>query len=184
MVLGVDEFRVSRSGLKYTSIREGVYAEAFPLFLNWYPSTTDIYLPSDGPIAYASRAELGEATAKLMLRDDLSEEKVVLLTGPKTYTFAEIVKVVNKVLGKEILVHEISYEEYVARSVDGDEGAKPVQFFEKMKTLYEGVEKGDGKEVDPLMGELLGRTPKDGAEVVEELLRGNGGYTWHQNYLR
>lgn len=58
----------TRSGVTYTNIRMGVYADAFPCFLNWYPSTEKLYLPSDGKTAYASRQELGEATANLMVK--------------------------------------------------------------------------------------------------------------------
>lgn len=44
--------------------------------------------------------------------------------------------------------------------------------------------KGDGKTVDPLMGKLLGRMPKDGRQVVKELLAADSEYTWHQNYAK
>ena len=152
--------------------------------LNWYPNTTDLYLPADGPIAYASRTELGEASAKLILRDDLQSDRVVLLTGPRACTIAEMVDAINRVLGKKIVLHRVSFEEYVAKNAEGDQGGKPRQFFENWKTFYQGVEAGDGKEVDPLMEILLGRRPKSGVEVVEELLRGDQEYTWHQNYTK
>ena len=47
----------------------------------------------------------------------------------------------------------------------------------------EGVAKGEAETVDPLMEELLGRRPKDGVQVVEELLRKDHEYMWHQNYM-
>lgn len=51
------------------SVRMGIYADAFPCFLNWYPTdpNQNLYFPSSGSIAYASREGLGEATAKLMV---------------------------------------------------------------------------------------------------------------------
>lgn len=59
-------------GTKWTSVREGLYIDAFPLWLNWYPTDRKqvLYLPDDGGrgVAWATREELGEATAKLMLK--------------------------------------------------------------------------------------------------------------------
>jgi uncharacterized protein YbjT (DUF2867 family) len=172
----------SRSGLTYTSIREGVYADAFPVFMNWYPDTKELFLPADGPVAWASRAELGEATAKLMLKEGF-ENQIVLLTGPKTYTFADIVDTIRKITGKELILHRVSAEEYVTKNAAIDEGKKPAQFFEAWRSLLEGVAEGEVVDVDPLMGELLGRQQKDGLRVIEDLLKENPGYTWHQNYM-
>jgi hypothetical protein len=42
----------------------------------------------------------------------------------------------------------------------------------------------DGETVSGEMEEVLGRRPKDGREVIMELLRQNRDYTWHQNYAR
>ena len=54
-----------RSGLTYTSIREGIYTECFTIFLDWYPEHTGtMALPADGEVAYTPRAELGEASAR------------------------------------------------------------------------------------------------------------------------
>lgn len=33
-----------------TSVQEGIYAEAFPLFLNYYPSSQILRLPADGAV--------------------------------------------------------------------------------------------------------------------------------------
>ena len=38
------------SKLNWTAVREGIYTEAFPVFLNWYPTNAaqTLLLPSDG----------------------------------------------------------------------------------------------------------------------------------------
>lgn len=150
--------------------------------MNWYPSSKDIFLPADGPVAWASRAELGEATAKLMLKEGY-ENQIVLLTGPKTCTFADIVEMIKKITGNQLTLHMVSAEEYVTKNAAIDEGKKPAQFFEAWRSLLEGVAAGEVQDIDPLMEELLGRQPKDGLQVIEGLLKENSGYTWHQNYM-
>lgn len=111
------------------------------------------------------------------------ENQIVLLTGPKAYTFADIVDTIKQVIGKELTLHRVSAEEYVTKNAAIDEGKKPVQFFEAWRSLIEGVAEGEVETVDPLMRELLGRPPIDGLKVIEDLLRENPGYTWHQNYM-
>ena len=172
-----------RSGITYTSVREGIYAEAFPLFLNYYPSTQILRLPADGPVAYASRAELAEATANLMIVGGY-EMEAVLLTGPKAVTLADLVETINDVTGREITIEKMPIDKYAKESAESDEGGKTEWWFKKRISWYDGLDGGDGKAVDPLMERLLGRKPKDGTEVVRQILAADPDYTWHQNYAK
>lgn len=178
-----DLLKCVRSGITYTSVREGIYAEAFPLFLNYYPSSQILRLPADGAVAYASRAELAEATANLMMRSG-HEKEIVLLTGPKAVTLAALAETINNVTGKRIAVDKMPFEKYAKKSAENDEGGKSEWWFEKRVSWYDGIAKGDGKAVEPLMEQLLGRKPKDGTEVVREILTADPNYTWHQNYAK
>ncbi|KAI9699627.1 MAG: hypothetical protein M1836_002661 [Candelina mexicana] len=188
------ESSLADSNILYTSIREGCYADSFPLKLTWYPTSTKIYLPlPDGPVAYASRTELGEATANLMLRSTPTSfaNNIALLTGPAAYTVGQIADAVAEASSRDLEVERVATkEEYVRAMVEYDKGegrgGKSEGFFGKWWTLHEGLAKGEGATVHPLMEELLGRRPRDGREFVMELVREgekNGkGYTWHQNY--
>ncbi|KAI9802300.1 MAG: hypothetical protein M1833_001806 [Piccolia ochrophora] len=98
---------LQESGISYTSVREGIYADCFPVLMNWYPSSTEVLLPADGPIAFASRAELAEATAQLRLKEPPTEDRV-LLTGPRTHSLADLVKIMQRVTGKELRTEDVS----------------------------------------------------------------------------
>ena len=178
-----DPLIVIRSGITYTSVREGIYAETFPLFLNHYPSSQMLRLPADGAVAYASRAELAEATANLMMRSG-HENDIVLLTGPTAVTLAALVETINDVTGNNIAVDKTPFEKYAKVSAEHDEGGKSEWWFDKRISWYDGLAKGDGKAVDPLMEQLLGRKPKDGTEIIREILTDDPNYTWHQNYAK
>lgn len=58
------------SGLTYTIIREGIYSESWPLYFGfWSPEegTNEVVIPhGDGAIAWASRVDLGEGTARIL----------------------------------------------------------------------------------------------------------------------
>ncbi|KAF2395900.1 NmrA-like family protein [Trichodelitschia bisporula] len=177
------EDMLRRSGIKFTTVREGVYAEAWPLFLNWYPESESVVLPADGPVAWTSREELGEANARLMMRGGF-ENQVVLLTAGETITFAKVVEIINAVTGRGVKFEIVDAEEYVRRNGTGDQGGKPAAFFGKMVSWFEGIAAGDAGTTDPLMKEVLGREPKAGSEAIRELLVGSRGeYIWHQNHF-
>ncbi|KAB8263618.1 hypothetical protein BDV32DRAFT_110749 [Aspergillus pseudonomiae] len=175
------EEMLRKSGVTYTSIREGVYTDAFPVFLNWYPDSTTVPLPCDGPMAMTLRSELGEATARLMIAGG-HENEIVLLTAEDTIRPSEIVDIINATTGRQVQFQRVSPEEYIQTYAGNDKGGKPKTFFEKTLTWYEGIEKGELVTTHPLMRELLGREPTKPREAIRGLLA-NPDYTWHQNHV-
>ena len=60
---------LKQSGLTYTIIREGIYSESYPLYFGfWNPSRgSEVKVPyGDGGIAWVSREDLGEGTARVL----------------------------------------------------------------------------------------------------------------------
>ncbi|KAE8353440.1 hypothetical protein BDV28DRAFT_108127 [Aspergillus coremiiformis] len=170
------------SGVTFTSIREGLYTEAFPLLLNWFPDSTTVPLPGDGPMALTLRSELGEATARLIIAGG-HENRIVLMTSQETIRASEIVDIINQTTGRQVRFERVTPEEFVQTYADKDKGGKPKAFFEKTLTWYEGIEKGELATTHPLMKELLGREPTKPRDAIKGLLTENPNYTWHQNYV-
>ena len=140
-------------------------------------------LPGDGDIAYASRDELAEANAIMLLSEQYKNE-TVLLTGPSAVSLRKMIETVNSVTGRNIIVREVSAEDYVIENAKRDIGRKPESFFQKRVSWFEGVVNGDGKTVDHTLENVLGRRPKDGVQIVKELLKDNPLYSWKQNYFK
>ncbi|KAE8415286.1 hypothetical protein BDV36DRAFT_311047 [Aspergillus pseudocaelatus] len=176
------EEMLRKSGVTYTSIREGIYTEAFPIFLNWYPDSTSVPLPSDGPMALTLRSELGEATARLMIAGG-HENETVLLTAEDTIRPSEIVDIINTTTGRQIKFERVSPEEYIQIYGGNDKGGKPKAFFQQTLTWYEGIEKGELATTHSLMRELLGKEPTKPRDAIRGLLSEDPNYTWHQNYV-
>ncbi|KXG47205.1 uncharacterized protein PGRI_010750 [Penicillium griseofulvum] len=175
------EDMLKEAGINFTSIREGLYTDAFPVFMGWYPNTPTVHLPSDGPIAFTLRSELGEANARLMIRGGYDRE-IVLLTAQETITFSEIVDVINETTGRNVQLELVSPEEFVRLKAGSDEGGKPEGFFKVLLSWYESISKGETSTIDPLMADLLGRQPTSPREAIRALLTENRDYEWHQNY--
>ncbi|KAJ5091971.1 hypothetical protein NUU61_006841 [Penicillium alfredii] len=170
------------SGITFTSIREGCYTDAFPVFMGWYPTTSTVYLPSDGPVAFTLRDELGEATARLMIRGGHDKE-IVLLTAQQIVTFQEIVDVINDTTGRQVRLQLVSPDEFVRLKANDDEGGKPEGFFRMLLSWYDAIANGETATTDPLMADLLGREPVSPREAIRAFLTEDRDYVWHQNYI-
>jgi len=151
--------------------------------MGWYPSTSAVYLPSDGPMAFTLRSELGEATARLMIRGGKNyNKKIVVLAAQQTLSFAGVVDVINRTTGRQVQVELVSPEKFVQLKTADDEGGKPEAFFRFVLSWYEAISNGDASFTHPLMAELLGREPTPADEAIRGLLIENPDYEWHQNY--
>jgi hypothetical protein len=165
----------------FTCIREGIYTECFPLFLNWYPETTTITLPADGEIAFTSRPELAECTARLMLRGGF-ENMTILLTAGETITAKELVMVINETTNRRVELQYVSPEEFIRESELHDKGGKSRAFFEVLASLWEAAARGELRTTTGLMWEILGRDPMTPRDAVRQLLVEDRDHTWHQMY--
>ncbi|BCS20811.1 putative NmrA-like family protein [Aspergillus puulaauensis] len=179
----ITEKLLKESGLTYTAIREGVYTEAFPVFINWYPDSTTVRLPADGEIAWTRRTELGEATARIMIRGGY-ENQTVLFTSEETITTKELVDILNEATSRQVKFEIVSPEEYVRVNSANDHGGKPQAFFEMVATWWQDIAKGELRTTDGLMRDVLGREPTKPRDAIKQLLAEDRDYTWHQNYAR
>ncbi|KAK5801373.1 hypothetical protein VI817_003585 [Penicillium citrinum] len=175
------EKMLQESGLTYTCIREGIYTEAFPLFLNWYADTTHIMLPCDGEIAFTSREDLAEGTARLMLSGGYANQ-TVLFTAGKTISAREMVDIIHQSTGQKLQIRYVSEEEYLTHNTHHDRGGKPAELFKTVSSWWMAAARGELKTMDGLLGEILGREPLAPQDAVRQLLQKEGDHVWHQNY--
>ena len=125
-----------RSGTRYTIIREGPYAHQFMEYLNYRPGSTEIVIPCDGPVCWASRADLAEATARILhAPSDTYINETLLLTGPRVVTLSVVSGMVGKIVGKELHVIILPMEGWIEGAIEAglDEWT--------VKTFYASVNK-------------------------------------------
>jgi hypothetical protein len=182
--------------LKFLSLRAGIYTDAFPLYLNWYPSSTKVLLPntqppvSEGRIAFTSRDELGEGMAAFLAKGldafpsikPKTDKNIVLLTSQATHTLEELVQAISQAKGAETPIEYLEPGEWIAASAKDDVGNKAKAWFEARLVVLEGFNQGEAEVVDDALATVLGRTPETGFEGVQRLLREDSGFTWHQNH--
>lgn len=105
--LGTEQ-AIKASGIPYTILRDGWYAENLFMSLphalqtgSWYTST------SDGRIAHITRADTAAALAGAVLKAG-SDSKTYTLTGTKSRTAEEIAAVVSAATGKPLKVVHVT----------------------------------------------------------------------------
>jgi hypothetical protein len=128
-------------------------------------------------MTFTSRAELGEANGKLLIKGGY-ENEIILLTANEALHAADVVKIINQITNRQVELVLTSPERYVECRKKNDEPRKPDSYWEHILNWLEGFAKGDTEMTDPLMGELLGREPKSGSQAICELLEENPNATW------
>lgn len=172
---------LQESGLKYVIIREGIYAESWWLYSGFQPASgydssekdnsgIDMVIPNDGPVAWVSWDELGEATATILAHYKDYIGQTLRLTGSETMTITNIAQLVEGATKRKVLV----------KVVGKDEAAK---YHKEKKSVPEGrfwiinswsgwhdeIANGETAVIDPLLEKLLGRRPRSMEEMANGL---------------
>lgn len=175
----------SDTGFTYTSIREGLYSESFPIYTAFLdpksaPDGFEVEIPHDGGgpgVSWVKRDELGEASAKLIARycgvgGQFPQQLVngkVLLTGSKEISLAETVDILGRAVGKSFKIRQVPVVEYIklpqVLHTFGDEEKAGT-----WATAWEGIKAGETGLVTEDMEEILGRKPEDYEKTIREML--------------
>lgn len=181
------EAYLKASGIAYTIIREGIYSESYPLYLGFFDHKSggdEVCIPEDGRrgIAWASRDELGEATARLIARvynGDMSSSPPILnnsllFSGPEVISLSSIASSITDVLSlpRLLRIKYVTMEEY-ATSAAALKRLGP-EFARLWATTYEALKRGECAVVTSTLEEVLGRRPKEMKTMLKEVLKDDG----------
>ncbi|WQF87072.1 Putative NmrA-like domain, NAD(P)-binding domain superfamily [Colletotrichum destructivum] len=184
------EAAASDPSFTYTSVREGLYSESYPIYTAFFditapaPHTTttttktdEILIPHDGSgpgVAWVKRAELAEATAKLISQYSWDPDQFphvndkVLLTGPRVWSLAETVEVLGRAAGRDVRIRRVDVDEYVKLpQVLARFGSR-----EKARTwatAWEAIAKGETAVVTDTLREVIGRHPEEFDVTIKRL---------------
>lgn len=167
----------------YTSVREGLYSESFPIYTAWFDPKNpvdEITIPHSGAgpgVSWVKRDELGEATAKLVVAYVKNPagfsylNKKVLLSGQREISLAETVDILGRAIGKKLHVKEISVDQYVDLPQIGDKHTyHGVDLSREWSTAWEAIRNGETAIVSPAIKEILGREPEAYETTIQELI--------------
>lgn len=175
------EMAAADPGFTYTSIREGLYHESFPIYTSFWTlenPSEEIQIPHDGSgpgVSWVKRDELGEASAILIARYATSDSfewtnKTVVLTGPKSWSLADTVTVLGRAVNKTVRIREVSVDEWIKQpqiiGYFGDETKART-----WATAWEAIRAGETSYVSPALKDLLGRESESFETTIQHMAK-------------
>lgn len=103
---------IRASDLSYTFLRNTMYAEAIPQIIGEYAVKTGIALSGGtGRVPYATRAELAEAAANVLLQQG-HENQTYELVGSHAYSYQDIADILGKISNSKVEYQDLYAETY------------------------------------------------------------------------
>lgn len=162
------EALLAESGLPYTSLRNGYYAESALFHIGRSFETGELRAPEDGPVSWTTRADLAEANAAVLAAEGSFEGPTPPLVAPEAYTLAELAAIASELLGREVkrvvLTDEQWKQEQVAQGL-------PAPVAELLLGSYRASRRGEFATIDPTLAQLLGRRPQTMRDVLTAMLK-------------
>ena len=120
--------------------------------------------PADGPVSWTERADEAEAAA-VILAGERHFDGLVTLTASAAVTFDEIAGIASGLTGRDIRRVVLDDDKWVAEQVAQGHPEMMARF---LLGFYQAAREGRFADVDPLLGELLGRQPRTVRDLLAE----------------
>ena len=147
---------VKKSGIPYTILLTGLYAEALPMFFGEHVLETGIFLPAgSGKAAYISRNEIAEAAANILTTSG-HEGKEYIVTNTENYSLQRAAQMLSELSGNEVTYVEPTADEYKETLTNA---GVPAEFISMLASFSEGIKQGEFETRHSDIEKLLGRKP-------------------------
>jgi NAD(P)H dehydrogenase (quinone) len=153
------EALIQASGVAYTIFRNALYFEVLPIFLGGGKVfEMGIHLPvGHGRVAFALRAELGEAIAR-SLHEPPTDSGTLLLTAHRSWSFQDIASTLSDLAGRQVPYVEVDRDTFETTMRRRGLAEAVVQ---RIYGFYSDIRDGQLDEVTPDLQGLLGRQPSE-----------------------
>ena len=153
------EQKLKASGLTYTILAHGIYADMIPIFAGErLLDTKIIYLPAgDGKTAYALRTDQAEAGANVLL-DETGKynNKAIELAGDEALSWSQIAAIITDITGEEIKYVSPSVEEFTNTLT---QAGVPTEYIGMFASFSLAAKEGEFENVTVNLETILGRKP-------------------------
>lgn len=158
------------SGVTFTVLRNGFYAESAPLLLGGALETGELVAPEDGPIAYTTHPDIAAAAA-MALTEEGFDGATLDLTGSEALDLAGVAAIASELAGRPIRRVVVPDDEFraglVARGL-------PEERADMLLGLFIASRQGRFAQVDPLLARLIDRPPMSLRDVLKAAIPSAG----------
>jgi uncharacterized protein YbjT (DUF2867 family) len=158
------ETLLARSGIAWTSLRNGFYAHSLDWLLGPWQQTGVIAAPADGPVSWTDRADVAEAAA-IILATPRPFDGPVTLTARNAVTFADIATTASELTGRGITRVVVDDEQWLADTIAN---GTPEPTARMLLRFFHAARNGHFADTDPLLAELLCREPHTVADFLSD----------------
>jgi NAD(P)H dehydrogenase (quinone) len=157
------EAMLAESGLAWTALRHGFYAESGLMMTAEGLKTGVIESPADGKVCWTTHADLAEADAIILADRGTPDGPTPPLTAAQAIDLDELAVIASGVLRKPISRKLLSDDELKARMAARGvpDGAARLAL-----GLYIAARNGEFATVDPTLESILGRRPTDMRQLL------------------
>lgn len=157
------EANLAGSGLAYTSLRHGFYAESCLFMIGDGLRLGEVLTPEDGPVSWTARADLAEADAAILAAEGQWDSISPPLTAGEAVTMAEVAAIASEITGRTVRHTVVSDEDWLEAKITG---GMPAVYADMLLGTFRAARRGDFAATDPALGTLLGRAPRTIREVL------------------
>jgi NAD(P)H dehydrogenase (quinone) len=147
---------IKASGIPYTIMLNGLYADVLPMFFGEKVLESGIFLPAgDGKAAYTTRNDMAEAAANILLGDGHVNREYVM-TNTTNYTLKEAASIVSELTGKDVSYVSPTAEVY-SKTLSG--AGVPMEYIGMFAGFSEAIRQGEFETSSNDLEKLIGRRP-------------------------
>ena len=158
---GATEAMLADSGIPYTAVRNGMYADEIA---SWFDRDGKITGPGGlGRVSLTYRPELAEAITVLLAEPTHDARRVVTITGPESFMLEELAAAASEVTGDAYRYEPRDREEWVAYR---RRAGRPEWSIEAGSSYYDGVRRGEAEVVTGDYRMLTGTAPLSIREII------------------
>lgn len=147
---------IKASGIPYTIMLNGLYADVLPMFFGDKVLETGIFLPAgDGKAAYTTRLDIAEAAANLLTTEG-HENKEYVIANTENYSLQDAAGILSDLSGKPVSYTSPTAEVYTDTLL---KAGVPMEYIGIFASFSEAIKQGEFKTSTTDLEKLLGRKP-------------------------
>ena len=158
------EAMLAESGLDWTALRNGFYAEAAPMIMGPEWQKGKISAPADGKVSWTTHNDLAAAAAAVLAGVRTFDGPTPPLTGSEALDLADLASVASSVLGNPVTREVVSDDLF---RKEATERGLPEGLVRMSLGYYEASRRGEFGKVDSTLEQLIGRSPRTMRDVLE-----------------
>ena len=161
------EAMLRESGLEFTALRNGFYADSGLQFMGDFAKTGQIVGPRDGAVSWTTHRDLADIAAVALTQAGALDGITPPLTSADTLDLADLAALAAEITGQPVERIVADDEKFRAGLIERGAGAKRVEI---AMGFYAASRNGEFAATDPTLANLLGRAPVSMRDFLSERL--------------